>query len=397
MPEQEKKNPLVELPEETGNFLKFLKRNLDSPRRPEEENLTPEVIGAKRLLESMSSFGMLKEGGIDRERYAELVGQITELEKSLPGDSPSLAVKEMGVAMRGGDAEKYAVLQDELDAIDQVLEEKLGLTPKETHAMVGREDFQEHATNLEGDRSRAMKERLLKIEDRFEPQRKGWIKREVFEADSGFPEHIDKMLERLKEGVPNREEIRPLPEKGTFEYMEDSNPKNPEAPVVCYERQMVKTDRDIVSPDFSSCAGVVLYKLDDAGKPTQETLFTHLPPMTFGDGKPSNFDSYTPDFFKEQFGVDNLDGYEAKVFTGLNIPPDKITDTISQMGGNVKTVEQLPRDMYTGLIDAKTKSIALMGNPESPIKLGDMELSYRTQEGKVPIYSTEKQVPAFIE
>jgi hypothetical protein len=207
----------------------------------------------------------------------------------------------------------------------------------------------------------------------------------------GYTEVAVKLAQEMENGSRPAQEIEPLAPPDVFKRVEDPEPTSPQ-PALVHERQMITTTRDIESDKFSSCAAIVLYKERPDGTPEEATTFAHLPPKTDVTGGASSFESYTPDFLREQFGVTNFEGYKARVSSGINADPEAVTRTLRQLGADVISVEQIPLDMYDVRVDAKTKTIVGMGKPERLAREG-WPVTYRTATDRIPIEILEDKMP----
>lgn len=382
MPESApEKNPLLDLPAETARFVGYLRNNLERERQPDEEGMSTEVVGAKRLLESMDSYAWIPEE-FDTKRYVELVGKISEIEALLPQPNPSAAVEEAGLLVRDqpDKAEELVALREELASMDAQLTKKLGITPSETHARVQDPAVGEHISSYEEDRrehaaevERASVKKHSRIAAGLAIEQKRGVRR------LDIPEHIRDAIERIRDGEINAEELAPLPEKGTFQLLNDERDPDRKTPVRIFERQIIRTNRDVTSPDFSGCAAVLLYKEDAEGNPEQESIFAHLPPQT-----ERGFESYDATFWEKQAQLTDLRGYKAKVIAGLIQSPQEIAHSLEKLGATVVTVEQIPLEMYTVLVDAKTKSMVARGTLEQ-VADDPSKGYYRTTGGRLPI------------
>ena len=148
---------------------------------------------------------------------------------------------------------------------------------------------------------------------------------------------------------------------------------------------MIRTSRDIESPAFSSCAAIILYREHPDGTLDNETIFAHLPPKAYGDfsSREPDFKDYTPDFFKKMTGRDSFAGYKAKISAGLRLSPEPIARSLRTMGAVIDSVRQIPMDMYTIRVDAKTKTLVAKGFMEG-VTRSDERPTYKTVDG-VPI------------
>ena len=207
------------------------------------------------------------------------------------------------------------------------------------------------------------------------------------------------MLHELDSGIPEQDELAKQPMRGDFQYLIDTNSEQKLIPVVFYQRQIIKTSRDVVSPDFSSCAGVLIYKerTEDEKSEDSEITFAHLPPRTFPQtGQPSHFKDYTPEFFKKQLGLDNLKGFTVRIIAGLKVPPTELAQSLGKLGAKIEKIEQLPRDMYTALVNSKTKTIVVKGTLERVPFEGERP-TYRTDDGVGIVQEKGMESIAFVE
>lgn len=374
-----RENPLVDLPRETAQFVRFLYRAAKKERSPQEEGLSDSAVGASRLIESMQSYGWLPEG-FDSQRYVEVVQHIEKIEGSLPQTNPSVAVEEYGLAARGmaNEAGELAQLHEELRAMDAQLTWRLKASPSEVTQHSNHVDVENHVRTYERDKQEHAAQRERRSSEKHQRIAVNFFYETLGGKQQELPSDIRENITAIQELGFHGDEIAPIPEKGTFQFLEDIK-DGVDTPVQAYERQIVRTNRDVTSPDFSGCATVVLYKTDSEGKPEQETIFAHLPPKTT-DG----FQSYNPSFWQEQTGITDLSEYKAKVVAGLIRSPEEIAHSLQTMGAQVVTMEQIPLEMYRVLVDSRTKSIVAMGELEE-VTDNSSEANYRTVDGKLNV------------
>lgn len=374
------RNPLVNLPERTVQFLKFLRNSVGREPAHKDQELSAAALSATKLMESLSSYGWLPEG-LDRQRYVEVVAQIAEIEAELPRSNPSIAVEDIGLLLRGkvDAAKELGSLQAELVTMDAQLSQQLFITPTEAQAHVSHPNAEQHLRSFDHDKT----EQAAQVE-RASARKHMRIAAQIqVERDNGpalnLREDIRKNIDRMRSGHLDAEELAALPEKGIFQLLDDSGEPVREKPVQVYERQIVKTNRDITSPDFSGCATVLLYKETVDGSPEPESIFAHLPPRT-----DNGFETYGPSFWKKQANITDLSGYKAKVVAGLISSPEEIAHGLRQLGAEIVTLEQIPLEMYRVLVDAKTKSIVASGELEAIDDTG-RKAYYRTKGGRLNV------------
>lgn len=345
-PEPAEENPLLRMPSETVQFVRFLRTTVAREPDEAEREMTPGQLGTKRFVDAMLSLGVA-----DR----------------IPGLS-SEALRNLNVSPTDDEG------RAELARIGKLVGDALGVSPNDLMILAKDTRLKEFLDGL----PEAHKGRVQQIIKEY------WTR--MANGESGVAAVL---AAELTAGTRPSEEIAPMPPAGTFAYLEDRNPKEPKNPVRVYERQFVRTTRDVESPAFSSCASVILYRERPDGTPEEETVFAHLPPKAYGDsGRDPDFDDYTPDFVRTQTGIDSLVGYKAKVAAGLRMSPEKIAQTLRAMGATVEDVRQIPMDMYTVRLDAKTKTLVAKGLMER-VTRPDERVSYKTVDG-VPITIEER-------
>ncbi|MDP3970933.1 MAG: hypothetical protein Q8P90_04490 [bacterium] len=399
-PEQ---NPFLDLDQHSAWMLRQVIQYSEAERTETEQELSNAGVGARRLAETLKRIGELPKE-FDAESYIGLVDQISKLEAEITTPSPSIAAEEVSLAKNGNveGSQIIGELKQKLAPMDEEISSVLGISRERAHQAMDDEQSRRHLENLHYDKQDVARNNLKQRMSHFAGQSKAWKIETAFNVAGRFPynERIKDTVRSLEAGMPNAEELAPQPEKGTFQYLEDNNPTNSEIPVKLYERQLVKTSRDAVSPDFSSCAGIMMYKLDNNGVPEQESIVAHLPPKVYGDmsERPSDFKDYDDKFFSDQLGTTDLTGYQVKIIAGLKISPAQLADTLTKMGATVETVEQLPRDMYTAYFDATSKTIVVRGVSEriTDSSRGD-RVSYRTDEHKIPITQEDWEAIAIVE
>src|SRR3989338_6163108 len=124
----------------------------------------------------------------------------------------------------------------------------------------------------------------------YESQRRAFRTKQLADLTREYDEQLSsgerapseaeqRMMRAIGEGIPPHDTLAPLGRE--FTSHRDTEPEHPDQPLMAYERQAVQTERDVISPDFSSCAAIVLYPVEEDGTPRQETVFAHLPPKTY--------------------------------------------------------------------------------------------------------------------
>lgn len=312
-------------------------------REPEdgERELTMGQLGTKRFIESLRATGIAKR-------------------------IPGLSAKEL-------DAVDYAPTDEagkaELARVGQLVSAAIGTPPNDLMDLARDPRLSEYLNGFPEARQAQLVNMIRELWGR------------IANGETGVAQEL---IAEMNDGTRPSEEIAPMPPKGEFAFLEDRDPKEPGNPVRVYERQIVRTNRDVESPAFSSCASVVLYREGPDGSPEQETLFAHLPPKAYGDsGRQPDFNDYTPDFLAAKTGLASLVGYKAKVSAGLRLSPDAIARSLRALGADVLDVRRIPMDMYTLRLDAKTKTMVAKGHMERVTRAGESP-SYRTVDG-VPI------------
>lgn len=380
MNNQEQRNPILELPRETAGFLRQLRSTLELGRDQEEEGLSDAQFISMRLAEVLASRDWLP-ADFDKKRYVELVGRVEQLESSLQRIHPSIAVEEAALALRGnieGASELHA-LKQELLGMDEILGEASGLSVGTAHKHIQDEKMLKHIRDVERDRkeedARLVKERA---EKHYGFARKLYLESKLGTTILDIPDHIRAAIEQMQSGM-EYDELAPIPPKGEFQQLEDVATAENDIPALIYERQIVRTERNVMSPDFSGCASVLLYREGADGRPEKSSIFAHLPPHT-----KTGFTSYNKNFWLQQAGISDLTGYKAKVVAGLIRSPQEIAFGLQSLGADVVTVDQVPLEMYSVLVDADTKEMVAVGQLEQ-IAESATESAYKTIDGNVLI------------
>jgi len=335
-------NPLLALPAENVQFLKFLRGIVTAEPEENERSLTPRELGTKRFVGAL-----LANGTADR----------------IPGVS---AEELRGLDVSPKDDEGKA----ELARIGRLVGDAMGTDPSVLIGLANDARLKGYLDRLPNDRKNVVAELI-----------RGYWKR-MADDETGV---AAKLADELGAGSRPSEEIAPMPAKGEFAMLDDRDPKEPGNPVRVYQQQIVRTSRDVESPGFSSCAAVVLYRERPDGTPEDETIFAHLPPKAYGEvsGRDPDFDDYTPDFLKKLTGVESFAGYKARISAGLRLSPERIAVTLRSMGASVEEVRQIPMDMYAIRLDARTKTMVAKGFMER-VTRPEERATYKTVEG-VPI------------
>lgn len=264
------------------------------------------------------------------------------------------------------------------------LEERLGLELSAATSLAKDPSLNETLSRAET----AEKTRVKKNIDDYRLQAKNLEYQIDFNAQNGFSDLTVRLATELAEGTRPAEALAPLPEKETFQSLVDDR-ENPDQPVEVFERQIVRTKSDVESPGFSSCAAVALFREKADGTPDEETIFAHLPPKTAGlGGAASSFKSYDAKFFAEQLGIPSLEGYRARVAAGVNVSPEDVASALRELGAKIDGVQQIPLDMFTIRLDAKTKTMVARGNMEEVVTGPKAGTSYRTEQG-LPMHITD--------
>jgi hypothetical protein len=313
------KNPLVSLSFETLSSLRGIHEAMLVGQEKKDMETDHRVRAAEILLAGLDAAHRLPSS-FDREGYIHCVRELAKLEDEisknelLPRTNPSAAIEVAGLLARGHSeqAKQLATLRDQINEYDCALENCLGLHPHQAWEIVRHDDFKLFDQNRVGDTAKERSKYLSDQCKKYNKQNAAWVLENGFSGkDSGFSSVTKQMLHELDGGILQRDELAEQPPRGEFEYLVDTNPEQKTIPVVCYQGQIIKTSRNVVSPDFSSCAGVLIYKESAAHDSSDgnEIIFAHLPPRTFPQsGQASHFKDYTPEFFKNQVGLDSLDG-----------------------------------------------------------------------------------------
>ncbi len=365
---------LGELSPGVVKVLQLYKRWRSEERPPEEAGLDRRILAAIDLMHALDWAGnMLQVPNVDRRHYMAAVRRMVALEK---GDNPT-------------EAHELKQITDELHAMDDAIEEAMGLSGQQRDTYIAREDFDDEMADYTSERRAFRAEQLAALTREYDEQ--------LTHGNRTPSETEQRMMQAIGEGLPPHDTLAPLNKE--FTSHRDTKPEHPDQPLLAYERQAVQTERDVISPDFSSCAAIVLYPVEEDGTPRQETVFAHLPPKTYAGGTDADF-PYTTEELQQLLPAD-VRGYHAQIVSGINVSPDDLARAIADLGVAVDSVRQIPMDMYTLMVDARTKQMVARGKMERPRDTLSLVLegqgSYRTRDGGVSMVIDAQDSTIFID